>query len=93
MIKQITVIYGSMLTIGFITFFLMTTMSFTSTLNEMSFLGPGALVLGMIVAIIWLVKRDKELRDQIKSQNEKLIDSQSARIKELEAELKSFRKL
>jgi len=88
--KNLTLVYGLLLSTILGSMAIMANMSFT--IDQGALIGPGALVFGMIAAILWLVKRDKELRDQIARQNEKLIDSQNQRIKELETEIKQLRK-
>lgn len=83
-------IFSGLLTFMFLTVFAVSQMSFDIASD--SLVGPGALVFGMVAAIVYLVKRDKELRDQIMKQNDELKKSQDARIKELEIELKELRK-
>lgn len=83
-------IYGAIITLALIFVVIMT--GFTLSDQADGIFGPFALVIGMMLTIGYLIKRDKELRDQLNRQNEQLIKRQEEQIKELQAELKELRK-
>lgn len=83
-------VYGSLISAMFFAMFFFSQMSFT--IDAEALLGPGALVIGMVGAILYLVKRDKEMRDLIKNQNDDIIKNQRDYIKELQQEINELRK-
>lgn len=83
-------VYGTLISAMFFAMFFFAQLSFT--VDAEALLGPGALVVGMVGAILYLVKRDKEMRDLIKNQNDDIIKSQREYIKELQNEINELRR-
>lgn len=91
-----SIVYAAILYLTFCVCIAFAAMSFTDPADGdpsiVSILGPYGLLAGMIIAIRYFVKRDKELRDKLDKKNDDVIKEKDERIKELETEVKEWRK-
>jgi len=88
-LEKRNLLFGSAVTMIFIMLFYLTTVSFA--LDEDSLIGPGALVVGMSIAITYLVKRDKDMREKIESQHSKIEQEKDRVIAEQQKEIQDLR--